>query len=94
MQQDNKPLSDPLVIYFSEEASPASDESSSSSNRCVRKLTGNRCPHTWTGPIIVAKVKQQGHATLLDNTYADVQAKDFANIVDFFLAYGIQGLHF
>ena len=69
----------------------------------MRKLTGNRCPHTWTGPIIVAKVKQQGHATTLDsslksptdnNTYLDVQAKDFANIVDFFLAYGIQGLHF
>ncbi|KAF8452938.1 hypothetical protein BDZ91DRAFT_749992 [Kalaharituber pfeilii] len=62
-------------------------------NRCVQELnyTKNPTPHSWPGPLQVAKVAHK--SWILDSTYRylDVEIGDLRHVVDYFVLYGLMG---
>ena len=59
----------------------------SKDNVCIQKITENKCPFPWRGPMVV--IKQSGnYFRLPDGDPKDITVEDFSNIIDYLLWYG------
>jgi hypothetical protein len=59
----------------------------SQTNKTVEKLTKNRSPHDWRGPILVTKF--EGLDIFSNSIFLDIEESDIQDIIDYFLYYGL-----
>jgi hypothetical protein len=55
-------------------------------NQCIKKITKNKNPHPWRGPMLVLKIR--GNNWVPYQRYMDMSVKDMNDVVDFLLWYG------
>lgn len=57
-------------------------------NLAIKKLTQNKNPHDWRGPMLVLKVKGILTSNYELHTYMDMEMKDVQDANDYFMWYG------